>query len=124
MRCIDANTPGHRKTHPRNQENRPQDHDRNHPTQRSTNTHNNNNNLRPHKGYTATDRKKQWGKADQTLQEIPKRNMAIWRTDANGQLGKNNQDQNSTHIIGPYANRNETEKGNGQRLYKECKETT
>jgi len=48
--------------------------------------------------------------------------MTIWRTDANGQLGKNNQDQNSTHIIGPYANHNEKEKGNGQCLCGECEE--
>jgi len=65
----------------------------------------------PRKGYTATDREKHWGKADQTLQEIPKRHMAIWRTYANGQLGRNNQDKDSTHIIEPYTYRKETGKG-------------
>jgi len=50
--------------------------------------------------------------------------MAIWRTDASGQLGRNNQDQDPTRIIGPYTYQKETEKGNVQRLYKACEATT
>ena len=46
--------------------------------------------------------------------------MQIWRTDANGQLGKQNQDPQYSHIIGPYSNSKETEKGNGQRLLNAC----
>ena len=47
----------------------------------------------PHKGYTSTDRKKHWGEVEQTIQEIPKRHMVIWRADANGQLGRVNQEK-------------------------------
>ena len=75
----------------------------------------------PHKGYTATERKQHWDKVEDTIQLIPKRHMLIWNTDANGQLGRTNQEQQHAHIIGPYANGGETEKGNGQRLYNACK---
>jgi len=56
----------------------------------------------PHKGYTATERKTHWGEVEQTIANIPKIHMTIWCTDANGQLGRKNQDPNSKHIIGPY----------------------
>ena len=47
--------------------------------------------------------------------------MLIWNTDANGKLGRTNQEQQHAHIIGPYTHKKETEKGNGQRLYNACK---
>jgi len=75
----------------------------------------------PHKGYSAQERKKHWDQVDNTIQQIPKRHMTIWCTDSNGQLGKDNQDNKNKHIIGPYTNAKETEKGNGQRLYNTCK---
>ena len=75
----------------------------------------------PHKGYSAQERKKHWGQVDNTIQQIPKRHMTTWCTDSNGQLGRKNQGDKNKHIIGPYANAKETEKGNGQRLYNTCK---
>jgi len=75
----------------------------------------------PRKGCTSIERKRHWGKVEETLQQIPKSHMLIWRTDANGQLGGNNPEPQYTHIIGPYTNIKETEKGNGQRLYNACK---
>ena len=75
----------------------------------------------PHKGYSAQEREKQRGQVDNAIQQIPKRHMTIWRTDSNGQLGKDDQDNKNKHIIGPYTNAKETEKGNGQRLYNTCK---
>jgi len=75
----------------------------------------------PHKGYTATDRKQHWDKVENAIQQIPKSHMLIWNTDANGELGKQNQEQQHANIIGPYTHRKETEKGNGQRLYNTCK---
>ena len=54
----------------------------------------------PHKGYTSLERKQQWGKVEQIIRQIPKCHMLIWCTDANGQLGRINQDPRYTHIIG------------------------
>jgi len=78
----------------------------------------------PRKGYTATERKQHWEKVEETIQKIPKSHMLIWRTDANGQLIGNQQDTLYKHILGPYTNAKETEKGNGQKLYNTCKKTT
>ena len=75
----------------------------------------------PHKGYSAQEREKQRGQVDNAIQQIPKRHMTIWRTDSNGQLGKDDQDNKNKHIIGPYTNAEETEKGNAQMLYNTCK---
>ena len=47
--------------------------------------------------------------------------MAIWCTDSNGQLGRDNQDNKNKHIIGQYKYAKETEKENVQRLYNTCK---
>jgi len=75
----------------------------------------------PNKGYTATERKQHWGKVEETIQQIPKSHMLIWRTDANGQLSERKPDPQYKHIVGPYTNTNETETGNGQRLCNACK---
>lgn len=72
----------------------------------------------PHKGYNATERKKHWGKLEQTILEVPKSHMQIWCTDANGQLGRNKIDKKYNHIVGPFAYNKETETGNGQGYYK------
>ena len=50
----------------------------------------------PRKGYTATERKQHRGKVEETIQQIPEGHMLIWNTDANGQLGRGNQ-ENKTH---------------------------
>ena len=75
----------------------------------------------PHKGYTATERKQHRDKVDETIQQIPKSHTPIWRTDANGQLSDRKPGPQYKHIVGPYTNIKETEKGNGQRLYNACK---
>jgi len=76
----------------------------------------------PHaKAIQHKNEKKHWGQVENTIQQIPKSHMAIWCTDSNGQLGRNNRDSKNKHIIGPYAYAKETEKGNGRRLYNACK---
>jgi len=75
------------------------------------------------KGYTSRERKQHWGQVGNTIRRIEKSHIPIWSTDSNGQLGSNNQDGKNKHIIGPYTYSKETEKGNGQRLYRTCKNT-
>ena len=54
---------------------------------------------------------------------IPKRHLAIWRADANGQLGpseKTKQTAQKNTIIGPYVNTHKLEPGNGNAPAKTC----
>jgi len=74
----------------------------------------------PHKGHTATERKQHWDKLEQTILEVPKSHMQIWRSDANGQLVRGKLDKKYNHIVGPFTYNKETETGNGQRLLQTC----
>ena len=78
----------------------------------------------PHKGYNSTERKKHWGKLEQTILEVPKRHMQIWCTDANGQLSGNKPDPLYKHIVGPYTKTKETEKATGKDYTSCVKQTT
>ena len=70
------------------------------------------------------ERTTRWGKVEQTVENIPQRHMAIWRTDANGQLGRNNRDPIYKRIIGPYTHRAETVKGADEEYTRHAKKKT
>ena len=79
------------------------------------------NSYAPHKGYSNQERDRRWKRFEQIIEQIPKTHMAIWRTDENGQLGKQTENKNKyRRAIGRYANKKQTEPGNGQKLLKIC----
>ena len=61
----------------------------------------------PHNGHTDGDRRQQWEEIKAILNKTCKRHMIIWRTAANGQIGRDGEEEktqiNATcNIIGPY----------------------
>ena len=48
----------------------------------------------PHNGHTETDRRQQWGEVKETLNTTCERHMIIWCADANGQLGRDKEEEN------------------------------
>ena len=80
----------------------------------------------PHNGHKEEDRKHHWGEVKEILNKKYRRHMAIWRADANGQLGrdgaegeKHNKNNAIRNIIGPYTREIKTEKGNDAHSPKE-----
>ena len=63
----------------------------------------------PRNGRTEEDRRRRWKDVNEILQNTCKRHMIMWRADANGQLGSEeeveeqntNQDNDTTKITGP-----------------------
>jgi len=120
-RSSNANTPRPSTTHQHNQENRPQDHDRNPPTQRSANAHNNNNNLRTTQRIHGNRPGKTLGQSGANITRNTKKthgNMVRgrkWETrqrQPRPKLKTYNRTVRTSRRNG---------KGNGQRLYKACK---
>merc|ERR1712112_738289 len=84
-RSSHANTSGPSTTHQHNQENRPQDHDRNPPTQRSHNANNNNNNLRTTQRIHGNRPGKTLGQSRTNITRNTKKD--IWQYGAKTQTG-------------------------------------
>ena len=76
-----------------------------------------------HSGKREIEQKQHWAEVRGKLKEIPNRHMIIWRTDANGQLGRQEHTEHGRcRIIGPKVKEDKTEAGNGQRLLNLCKQ--
>ena len=73
----------------------------------------------PHNGRAEEDRNQHWGEVKEILNKTCKRHMVIWRTDENGQIGRDEEEGGSTakkcHSQHNRAQRQikKTEKGNG-----------
>ena len=46
----------------------------------------------PHNGHTEEDRRQHWREVKEILNKTCKRHMIIWRTDANGQIGRDEEE--------------------------------
>ena len=71
------------------------------------------------------NRRQHWGEVKAILNKTCKRRMIIWRTDANGQIGRDeaggsHNEKATRNIIGPYTRAKKTEKGIGTHLEKIC----
>ena len=73
----------------------------------------------PHSGYRCKDRRTHWNMVNKWIESVPRRRLLIWCADANGQIAKDDKDDDK--IEGPYTNATYTEKGNGESLYRTCK---
>jgi len=77
----------------------------------------------PHQGCKKMDRSAQWGEIRTTLSQIPRHQITIWESDANGQLGRRTKQPEIYHMItGPYTLRGSPEKGNGNQLAQTCEQ--
>ena len=69
--------------------------------------------------YDEETHNKHWAETRDITNSIPKNNVICWRTDNNGQITKE-KDNNAQ--IGKWAMGNKTENGNGRQLGEICKE--
>ena len=47
----------------------------------------------PHNGKTEEDRMQHWGEVKEILNKTCKRHMVIWSTDANGKIGRDEEEE-------------------------------
>ena len=82
----------------------------------------------PNSGHSEETRQQHWQEVQELLNKTSKQNIAIWGSDANGQLGSRGQVKETKHerqsgqaqnIIGPYARMGNTEKKETVQIYRE-----
>ena len=73
----------------------------------------------PDMSYDEETHNKHWAETREIMNFIPKNNVIWWRTDNNGQIA---QDDENNEQVGRWTMGNKTEEGNGRQLGKICKE--